>query len=1036
MSSIINNYPVFEDNQVLTASQLNRLSDYLDQQTRLTRSRLIGMGIGCGLESNFDNTTGNVSVTISKGIGVTSEGFLVDMPECILTKYRVYENPPYVPFDNVLGQDRDPNDPRMWELLPADATPQANDVELNDDPQFLNDKAIVLFLECLDLDNRACLGNACDEIGQSRTFTLRKLVIFQQDLQTMLQILQQTDGCLAADGGLFAQKFDANRLRLGRPFFDTTVNDYFEFANAYQQLLEEPVIGDLFDELAQSYVAFEPILEPLYGENPFTTSLSVVEDAIKQYVTPAGNDIGFNYFGIQYMYDALKDIIKALREFREVSYNLISQCCTNSNCFPKHLVLGEATATGDNCLQSSIRTRWVSSAMTNNQQALLRDVTTLHKRLVLMVEKLNITAINNPVNLLTKITPSCEKKELLARREIPFYYDINTEGIYDIGTLEQNWDPADSRQCLNGTDIVKLSYFRNQMSTVRSSFTRSTNIDTAVANPLQFDLDPFNFFRMGAVHNKSYDGTDGLSAELENYSNTFNLPYKVMNLTLVEDDVEGLKNLCNFADLNAQFLDYREDLKRHTLMSAYKTQPGDIFVTSGKGIFQDRDGNDVSPINGQSIIIDTDYDADFGINGAAHGLPVSISATYGRDFASQFIFSTELGETGLHTLMIDYKDACVLLYNKLLVEFKEFDFGINPDDSLASGEFMQLYVDAMDKAMLLKAGLDEKISRLSEDANNGSLSQPLGYMINIFAEMQRSIDNFVSSSLVQQWVGLYALYQYQLTYLATNDPRVFSNFIAKNPGINHGAGVNPGGTFILLRSGTQVDRPSGSNSPVQTVAADTVIGDFYIPGSCCDDNACIDIPAPSTGDLHLPLIPVPVYEKYNPNTVDLISADASITITCAEIGELNVDALLTYDRARYGAEDVILQVLDASGAVIVDGLDFRKSATGFPAQPSFVPIDDASGSLAGFVTINEKLTTVGTEVVPTNQVFAVSAAVCPASNDGKVPTLTYTFDYKFLIVEGETVIQTSNISTVSVTIANIFKDPPTQEAMQAPDAAR
>ena len=43
-------YPVFEANQVLTNAHLNDLFEYLDEQTRLTRANLIGIGIACGLE--------------------------------------------------------------------------------------------------------------------------------------------------------------------------------------------------------------------------------------------------------------------------------------------------------------------------------------------------------------------------------------------------------------------------------------------------------------------------------------------------------------------------------------------------------------------------------------------------------------------------------------------------------------------------------------------------------------------------------------------------------------------------------------------------------------------------------------------------------------------------------------------------------------------------------------------------------------------------------------------------------------------------
>ena len=54
MELMLDHFPVFEANQVLTSGHLNDVFDYLDEQTRLTRSNLIGIGIVCGLEIKLD----------------------------------------------------------------------------------------------------------------------------------------------------------------------------------------------------------------------------------------------------------------------------------------------------------------------------------------------------------------------------------------------------------------------------------------------------------------------------------------------------------------------------------------------------------------------------------------------------------------------------------------------------------------------------------------------------------------------------------------------------------------------------------------------------------------------------------------------------------------------------------------------------------------------------------------------------------------------------------------------------------------------
>jgi hypothetical protein len=50
-------YPKFEQNQILSSSHLNQLRQYLDESNRLTRVRLSGVGIVCGLKLTYNKTT-------------------------------------------------------------------------------------------------------------------------------------------------------------------------------------------------------------------------------------------------------------------------------------------------------------------------------------------------------------------------------------------------------------------------------------------------------------------------------------------------------------------------------------------------------------------------------------------------------------------------------------------------------------------------------------------------------------------------------------------------------------------------------------------------------------------------------------------------------------------------------------------------------------------------------------------------------------------------------------------------------------------
>jgi hypothetical protein len=92
MESINTFYPVFEPDQVLTSTHLNQLRKYLAVQDRLSRKLINGIGIVCGLQISNPSTD---VVTISKGVGITSKGFLVTLPNSVCVYYRPYEDKIY-----------------------------------------------------------------------------------------------------------------------------------------------------------------------------------------------------------------------------------------------------------------------------------------------------------------------------------------------------------------------------------------------------------------------------------------------------------------------------------------------------------------------------------------------------------------------------------------------------------------------------------------------------------------------------------------------------------------------------------------------------------------------------------------------------------------------------------------------------------------------------------------------------------------------------------------------------------------------------
>src|SRR5690554_5895 len=82
-------YPVYQADQVLTNGHLNNLLNYLEQQGRLSRMKLIGNGIACGLEISAEADR----ILIGKGVGLTTQGYLISQCDEEYTHYAPYSFP-------------------------------------------------------------------------------------------------------------------------------------------------------------------------------------------------------------------------------------------------------------------------------------------------------------------------------------------------------------------------------------------------------------------------------------------------------------------------------------------------------------------------------------------------------------------------------------------------------------------------------------------------------------------------------------------------------------------------------------------------------------------------------------------------------------------------------------------------------------------------------------------------------------------------------------------------------------------------------
>jgi hypothetical protein len=166
-------YSVFEPDQVLTHEQLNSIANYLSDQARLSRVQLLGVGIGAGLRVTF----GGGRITVSKGIGLTTDGDLFHLGQArVFDRFKPYDQskPKYDPFyidDTMIA---------VYELVEVgepDDTAQSLTQFDTETGQSLKEFVALLFMESYLKDDDLCSGTDCDNLGQDYIDSPRVLMV-------------------------------------------------------------------------------------------------------------------------------------------------------------------------------------------------------------------------------------------------------------------------------------------------------------------------------------------------------------------------------------------------------------------------------------------------------------------------------------------------------------------------------------------------------------------------------------------------------------------------------------------------------------------------------------------------------------------------------------------------------------------------------------------------------------------------------------------------------------------------------------------
>lgn len=734
MDIIDDAYPVFAVNQVLTNAHLNDLFDYLDEQSRLTRANLIGIGVVCGLEVEFN---GSDTIRLTRGCGITSEGYLIVEPKDIdLVAVRPYVLPADLGYPPFVDTTKKPPQLPLWELL--DDEDEDGAVPLTDPRLGLDQKAVLLFLELRRDAQRTCLPNDCDDRGARVTATLRRLLVDIAVLDTITKAADASSTDLGAD---LTERLQLPDLRM--PRFDvpnTSPVETAEVLRGFQKVFRDHrLVKATTAALTSLYVAFRPVVKDLFPDNPFIKLTSRFTFLDANVVTTA------QVLFLPYYWDLFDDLLAAYDEVRWAGVDLLCACCPPAELFPRHLMVGVLDPTTHDV--ADYRHAFVRSPAVGNCADRSRQVRQLFRRLVAMLADFTEGAPDGGI----KATPSRWGDVPLSAKAIPFYYaqrpDPSSPRLSPPGTppLFELWDPV--RTARRRANQIR-SYRAGEYEPAAPDF---------VTDPLRFDLEPDNFLRI-----EGHLGRNVLEVlnHLLSLRRSHRLPFEVVALRTgaFDENVapDPKENECRFADLE-------------TLYATLRAEQICFLVTQVEYLYSlPVPADPKGPVPAADPIVPTlsllkEHDPDFRAQPGTIGFVIETFLTTGKPVP---LILTHLAGPNLVSQVFALVDAMD-------------DLAALIPDGLADLD-LPLFAKAYERLVA--------VARRTEELRRSGLFDEPG--------LPDRLDDIVFRCRLDPFEALVEERQRRLR--AAQQAQFLGPFLADHPGIQHKAGVPLGGTFVLV----------------------------------------------------------------------------------------------------------------------------------------------------------------------------------------------------------------------------------------------
>lgn len=474
LNIITKQYRSFVNDQVLTADQLNNLIHYFENQDRLTRVCLNGVGIACGFIVSINS---NNEIAVTQGCGVTTDGDLIklqkpvqgettskiDFKEVKFTLAREFKdtNVKYEPFLKDEAKDQI----KLYELLPDGTAKNADNFEIGSISGLLNMVA-VLYLEEFPKQPELCTAIDCDNQGIEEVSRLKVLLCSEVDAA----YINTSDSIYTKHSILpaYLKLPDVAVPRVLLTNSNAATQDNLQKA-FYMAISENNILTQLKSGISILFEKFADFLNL-----PSTITDLVIKEMIEKILGFSESEIPDD---VQYRFDLLKDLVDTYNEIKELLLQLYSECCPEIKSFPKHLMIGRLTASTNT---DPLRHSYYKSPASENDNQNIARINSLITRFFLMLTQYDIAGKE------VKITPS-KTKVSLGNRSIPYYFKADDN-------LISNWDYSKTIRLMQ----------KNNLCYDTTPLSNSSHIQ----KPLIYNIDAFDFFRV-----EGYLGIPTVTAE-------------------------------------------------------------------------------------------------------------------------------------------------------------------------------------------------------------------------------------------------------------------------------------------------------------------------------------------------------------------------------------------------------------------------------------------------------------------------------------------------------------------------------------------